>query len=137
MPMTVSFVKELLDQGHDLNTDSLKVALYTNAATLTKATTAYSTSNEITGTGYVAGGKTLSGVTINSDTDDVWLQANSITWGPNASFTFRKALIYNTSKSNKAVAYFEFSTDQTVANASYTLTPGNTDATAFIRVRVA
>ena len=140
MPATISFVKEALEGGHDVDTDVLKVALFTNAASLTKATTAYSNTigNEVAnGNGYATGGKTLTGVTINSDADDVYLTANSVTWGPSASFTFRKVLIYNSSRNNKAVAYYEYSSDQTVASASYTLTPGNSDATAFIRFRVA
>ena len=135
MPLTVSFLKECLEEGHNLTSDSLKIALYTNSAALSRATTVYSSTNEITGTGYTAGGETMAGVTLNTDADDVYLTANTITWGPSASFTFRKALIYNSSNGNKAVAYYVFSTDQTVSNASYNLTPGNTDATAFIRIR--
>ena len=136
MPATISFVKEALEEEHDLSSDSLKIALYTNAATITRATTAYTATNEVTGNGYTAGGEDMSGVTINTDADDVYLTANSITWGPNATFTFRKVLIYNTSNANKAVAFYEYGADQSVANASYTLTPGNTDATAFLRFRL-
>ena len=137
MPATVSFVKEALEEEHDLSSDSLKIALYTNAATITRATTAYTATNEVTGNGYTAGGESMSGVVINTDADDVYLTANSITWGPNATFTFRKVLIYNTTNANKAVAFYEYGADQSVANASYTLTPGNTDATAFLRFRLA
>ena len=137
MPATVSFMKEALEEEHDLSSDSLKIALYTNAAAITRATTAYTATNEVTGNGYTAGGETMSGVVINSDADDVYLTANSITWGPNATFTFRKVLIYNSSNANKAVAFYEYGADQSVANASYTLTPGNTDATSFLRFRLA
>lgn len=136
MPATVSFVKEALEEGHNLGSDTLKIALYTNAANLSRATTAYSATNEITGAGYTAGGENLAGVTINTDADDVYLTANSVTWGPNATFTFRKVLIYNSSNGNKSVAYYEYGSDQTVSSASYTLTPGNTDATSMLRFRL-
>ena len=63
---TTSFKTELYTGVHNLSTNTLKIALYTASADLNEATTVYTTSGEVTGTGYVAGGVTLTGVTINS-----------------------------------------------------------------------
>ena len=57
--MCTSFKSEALQEGHQLATDTIKIALFTSSATLNATTTAYSTSNEISGTGYTAGGVTL------------------------------------------------------------------------------
>ena len=57
--MCTSFKVEILDEQHDLIADTLKIALFTSSASLGAGTTAYSTSNEISGTGYSAGGETL------------------------------------------------------------------------------
>ena len=106
---TYSFRQELYLGIHDLDTDVLKIALYDGNANLTLDTTVYAATNEVTGTGYTAGGNTLTGASVNLDTTEgiVYVSFSNSTWS-NASFTCRGALIYNTSKSNKSVAILNF-----------------------------
>ena len=113
-----------------------KIALYTGNASLNNSTTAYSTANEITGTGYTAGGKTLiiSQVPTSSFTDNVaYINFANVTWNP-ASFTARAALIYN-SNTNAAVAVLDFGSDKTnTAAGTFTITfPTPTATSAIIR----
>ena len=91
--------------------------------------------SEVTGTGYTAGGNTLTGASVNLDTSTgiVYVSFNNSTWS-NASFTCRGALIYNTSKSNKSVAILNFGSDKTVTSGTFTITfPANTSTSAVIR----
>ena len=125
--MCTSFKKELFEAEHDFTADTFKIALFTSSATLGAATTAYSTTNEVSGTGYTAGGETLSNITVTTsgitafiDFDDV-----SIT---NATITARGALIYNSSKSNKAVAVYDFGSDQSSTAATFTIQVPTADA---------
>lgn len=127
---TTSFKAELYQGVHDLLTDTLKIALYTANADLNEATTAYSASNEVTGGGYVAGGVVLTGVTINSDGYTAYVNFNNAAFG--AAVTARCALIYNTSKSNKAIAVLDFGSDKTSASFIITM-PANTATAALIR----
>jgi hypothetical protein len=94
----------------------------------------YSTTNEVTGTGYTAGGVTMSGVTINTSANGVvYINFNNVVW-TNASFTVRGALIYNASQSNASVAVLDFGSDKTCSNQTFTVTmPTNTATTALIR----
>ena len=85
---TTSFKQELYEGVHDLLNDDLYIALYTANADLNAATTVYSTANEITGTGYTAGGKLLTGVTVNSDGYTAYVSFNNPSWDP-AAFTTR------------------------------------------------
>ena len=101
--MPLSFKAELLGGIHDMDTDVFKIALYTSAATLGASTTAYSATNETTGTGYTAGGNTLTGAAISSSGTTAWATFNNSTWSV-ATLTARGALIYNSSKANRAVA---------------------------------
>jgi hypothetical protein len=109
-----------------------KIALYTQAADLTADTTVYTTTEEVTGTGYTAGGKTLTKVSpILSGTTAVVTFAN-VTWNP-ASFTTRGALIYNAS-TNAAVAVLNFGEDKTTSS-TFTITFPTADASsAIIRI---
>ena len=130
---TTSFKAELYQAIHDLTTDTLKIALYTNSATLNETTTVYSTTNEITGTGYTAGGATITGVTVNSSGYTAYVSFNNPSWTA-ASFTTRAALIYNSSKSNRSIAVLDFGSDKTVSNNTFVVTlPANTAADALIR----
>ena len=132
---TYSFRQELYLGIHDLDTDVLKIALYNANADVNLDTTVYSDTNEVTGTGYTAGGNTLTGASVNLDTTEgiVYVSFNNSTWS-NASFTCRGALIYNTSKSNKSVAVLNFGNDKTVASGTFTITfPANTSTSAVIR----
>lgn len=129
-----SFKQELLGGTHDLDTDTLKIALYSSSATLNSATTAYSTTNEITGTGYTAGGATLSGAAISLDSTTAILDFTDVSWST-ATFTARGALIYNSSKSNKAIAVLDFGGDQSVTAGTFTIQFPAADATnAIIRL---
>lgn len=109
-----------------------KIALYDSTANLNADTTAYTTTNEITGTGYTAGGNTLTKVTpVLSGSTAVVTFAN-VTWNP-ASFTTRGALIYNAT-SNAAVAVLNFGEDKTASN-TFTVTFPIADANnAIIRI---
>ena len=132
---TYSFRQELYLGIHDLDTDVLKIALYDGNANLTLDTTVYASTNEVTGTGYTAGGNTLTGTSVNLDTTEgiVYVSFNNSTWS-SASFTCRGALIYNTSKSNKSVAILNFGSDKTVTSGTFTITfPANTSTSAVIR----
>lgn len=108
-----------------------KIALYTAAADLSYATTAYTTDNEITGTGYTAGGNTLTVIPPASSGQTAYISFANSTWSP-ASFTCRGALIYN-STTGSAVAVLDFGSDKTAAN-TFVVTFPTADATnAIIR----
>ena len=114
-----------------------KIALYTSLATLTPDTTAYSTTGEITGSGYTAGGKTLTisqVPTYDASNDTAYINFANVTWNP-ASFTARAALIYN-STTNAAVAVLDFGSDKTnTAAGTFTVTfPTATSTSAIIRI---
>jgi hypothetical protein len=108
-----------------------KIALYTAFAELSYSTLIYTTTNEITGTGYTAGGNTLTPI-VPATTDQVaYISFQNTTWNP-ASFTARGALIYN-STTNAAVAVLDFGSDKTATN-TFTVTFPTADATnAIIR----
>ena len=127
---TTSFKKELYQAIHDLSTDTLMIALYTANADLNAATTVYSTSNEVTGGGYTAGGVALTGVTINSDGYTAYVNFNNVSFG--ASVTARCALIYNLSKASRSIAVLDFGSDKTSTSFSITM-PANTATAALIR----
>jgi hypothetical protein len=127
---TTSFKKELYQAIHDLSTDTLMIALYTANADLNAATTAYSTSNEVSGGGYTAGGVALTGVTINSDGYTAYVNFNNVSFG--ASVTARCALIYNLSKASRSIAVLDFGSDKTSTSFSITM-PANTATAALIR----
>ena len=129
---TTSFKAELYQAIHDLTTDTLKLALYTSFADLNEATTVYTTSNEITGTGYTAGGKIVTGVNINSSGFTAYVSFNNVLWDP-AAFTARCALLYNSSKANRSIAVLDFGSDK-VCTTSFLITlPADTATTALIR----
>jgi hypothetical protein len=127
---TTSFKKELYQAVHDFTTDTFKIALYTANADLNAATTVYTTSNEVTGGGYVAGGIALTGVTINSDGYTAYVNFNNAAFG--AAVTARCALIYNVTKANRSVAVLDFGSDKTSSSFLVTM-PSNTATTALIR----
>jgi hypothetical protein len=130
---TTSFKTELYQAIHDLTTDTLKIALYTNSATLNETTTAYTTSNEITGTGYTAGGVVITGVTVNSSGYTAYVSFNNPSWTA-ASFTTRAALIYNSSKANRSIAVLDFGANKTVSSNTFLITlPTNNASDALIR----
>lgn len=129
---TTSFKKELYQGIHDLTTDVLKIALYTANADLNAATTAYTTTAEITGAGYSAGGKVLTGTTINSSGYTAYVDFDDVVWNP-AAFTTRCALIYNSSKANRAIAVLDFGSDKTASTTFTIVMPVNDANSALIR----
>ena len=114
-----------------------KIALYTSLANLTPDTTTYSTTGEISGSGYTAGGKTLTVSqvpTYDASNDTAFISFANVTWNP-ASFTARAALIYNAT-TNAAVAVIDFGSDKTnTAAGTFTVTfPTATSTSAIIRI---
>ena len=131
--ITTSFKQDILQALQDLTTDVLKMALYTGAASLDADTTIYTTLNEVTGTGYTAGGNICSNVTLNTSGTTVYVSFDNVQW-TGVSFTCRGALIYNTSKSNKSVALLNFGSDK-IAGPNFTVTlPANSANSALIRI---
>ena len=125
-----SFKVELLTGTHDFSSDTFKIALYTGAATLGVDTTAYSASNEVSASGYAAGGNTLTvSTTPTSSSTTAYVSFANTSWS--SALTARGALIYNSSKSNKAVAVLDFGADKT-SSATFTVTFPTADATSAI-----
>jgi fatty acid/phospholipid biosynthesis enzyme len=129
---TTSFKAELYQGIHDLDTDVLKIALYTANADLNEATTAYSASNEITGTGYTATGQVITNVVISSENSTAYVSFDNPYWNP-ASFTTRCALIYNVTKANRSICVLDFGADKTCTNTFLITLPANTVNSALIR----
>ena len=133
--LTTSFKVDMLNGKQNVASDTLKMALYTAYATLDQDTTAYTTGNEISGTGYTAGGETLSNVTINSGSNTVYVSFGNVVWSP-AQFTTRGALIYNATKSNASIAVLDFGSDKIqTGNNTFTVNlPPDTESSALIRI---
>lgn len=129
---TTSFKAQLYEGVHNLLTDSLYIALYTANANLDAATTVYTTDSEITGTGYTAGGKLITGVTVQSDGYTAYVSFANPSWTP-AAFTTRCALIYNSTKGNKSIAVLDFGSDKTCTSTFVITLPANTASSALIR----
>jgi len=143
--MCSSFLGELLTATHNFTTstgNTFKAALYLASATVNASTTAYSSSGEVTGTNYTAGGVTVTNGTSPLSTNTS-TTAGTGYWTPSASITytnvtlataFDAVLIYNSSQSNKAVSVHTFGS-QTVTAGTFTLTmPSNTTSTALLRL---
>lgn len=134
--MCTSFKVDLFGGVQDLDTDTIKMALYTSAASLDASTTAYTTSNEVSssGTNYTAGGNTLTSPVITSSGTTAYVDFADTTWS-NATFTARGALIYNASKSNKAIAVLDFGADKTATAGDFVVQMPTADASnALIRI---
>ena len=137
--MCTSFKVGLLDGDFDFGSgtpQTFRIALYTSSATLSASTTAYTTSNEVTGTGYSAGGQplTISQVPTSSGTT-AFLDFADITW-TSATFTARGALIYLANgTTNPAVAVLDFGSDKTSTAGDFTIQFPTADASnAIIRI---
>ena len=144
--LATSFKVEILDGIHNFGVgvirastaaDTFKIALYSTLATLDATTTVYTTLNEVTGTGYVAGGNTLviSQAPTSTSTETVaWLNFANSSW-TTASFSADGALIYNSTQGNKAVAVLNFGSTKTTTNQTFTVTfPASTSSAAIIRI---
>lgn len=136
--MCTSFKKELLEAKHNfLNSggNTFKLAMYTNSASFTAATTAYTTSNEVSGTGYSAGGGTLTRVDPASSGTTAFTDFSDLTFS-SATITARGALIYNDSASgDPTVVVLDFGGDKTSTAGDFTIQFPTADAsTAIIRI---
>jgi len=136
--MCTSFKQALLDGEMDFSSDTsqtFKIALFTSSATLDASTTAYSTTNEVTGTGYTAGGNTLT-ISTNPTTSGTtaYLSFSNTTWST-ATITARGALIYQSGGSNPAVAVLDFGGDKTSTAGDFQIQFPTADASnAIIRI---
>ena len=129
-----TFKKGLLDGEIDFSSDTtqtFKIALYTSSASLDGTTTAYTTSNEVVGSGYTAGGNTLT-ISVNPtiDTPRVYIDFADTSW-TSASFTARGALIYQ-GTTDVALAVLDFGEDKTVTTGTFTVQFPNPITTSAI-----
>tara|TARA_R110000868_G_scaffold405391_1_gene684715 strand:+ start:596 stop:1039 length:444 start_codon:yes stop_codon:yes gene_type:complete len=140
--LCTSFKKELLERKHDFNTTSghtFKIALYTSTATLGASTTAYSSTNEVVGTGYTAGGIALTNIDPTSSGTTAFIDFADATWA-SATITAAGALIYNTttdggSATTNAVAVISFGGDKTSTNGDFVIQFPTADASnAIVRI---
>ena len=144
--LATSFKVEILDGIHNFGVgvirasttaDTFKIALYSTLATINDTTTVYTTQDEVTGTGYTAGGNTLviSQVPTSTSTETTaWLNFANSSW-TTASFSADGALIYNSTQGNKAVAVLNFGGTKTATAQTFTVTfPASTSDAAIIRI---
>lgn len=127
-----SFKLESWQAIHDLSTDTLKLALYTASATLGPDTTVYAVTNEVSGAGYTAGGVTLANVQLSLMDKVAFLSFDNPTW-TGASFVTRGALIYNSTKADRAIAVLDFGADKTASGAFVIQLPAATPTSALLR----
>jgi hypothetical protein len=129
---TTSFKAQLYQGIHDLTTDVIKIALYTANANLNADTTVYSSTNEVAATGtYVAGGATMTGITVSTSGYTAYVGFDNVSW--TGVITARCALIYNSTQGNKSVAVLDFGSDKTSTTTFLITMPANTSTTALIR----
>jgi hypothetical protein len=127
-----SFKQESWLGIHDLDTDVLKMALYTSAASLGADTTVYTVTGEVSGTNYTAGGVILTNVQVLLSGTTAYATFDNPAW-TGVSFTARGALIYNTSKADRAIAVLDFGADK-FAGPNFTVQlPAATATTALLR----
>jgi hypothetical protein len=149
--MCTSFKQEILQGIHNFTSGSgggtttttgsgntFKIALYTSSASLGAGTTAYTTSNEVSGTGYTAAGNTLTNVTPTTSSTTALTDFADTTWS-SSTITARGALIYNSSTTagtaNRAVVVLDFGADKTSTNGDFTIQfPAAGASTAIIRI---
>ena len=136
--MCTSFKKELLEAVHNFKNSggsTFKIALYTNSASFDASTTAYTATNEVSGTGYSAGGNTLTRVDPTSSGTTAFTDFADTTWS-SSTITARGALIYNDSAAgNPAVVILDFGSDKTSTNGDFTVVFPTADASnAIIRI---
>ena len=132
--MCTSFKEDLFNKIQDLEADTIKIALYTSSAILGAATTAYSATNEISGTGYTAGGETLTSATVATSGTTAYVDFDNPEW-TTATFTARGALIYNdTTAGDNSVAVLDFGGDFTVSSGTFRVMFPAPGATAIIRI---
>tara|TARA_Y100000768_G_scaffold190608_1_gene142846 strand:+ start:1030 stop:1500 length:471 start_codon:yes stop_codon:yes gene_type:complete len=150
--LCTSFKQEILQGIHNFTNGSgggtttstgtgntFKIALFTSSASLGAGTTAYADSNQASGTGYSAGGNTLTNVTPTTSSTTALTDFADTTWS-SSTITARGALIYNSSttagSANRAVAVLDFGTDKTTSSGDFTITFPTADASSAI-IRIA
>lgn len=135
--MCTSFKKELLEAKHNFLTtggSTFKIALYTSSATMSAATTAYTATDEISGTNYTAKGNTLTRIDPSSSGTTALTDFADTSWST-ATFTARGALIFNSSASNISVLVLDFGADKTATAGTFTIAFPAADASnAIIRI---
>ena len=134
-----SFKTEILKAEHNFTAstgNTFNIALFTSSATLGAGTTAYAATgmNEMSGTGYTAGGKALTSVTPSLDSTTACCDFDDISW-TSATFTANACLIYNTNSSNKAVCAVAFGGDKSVSSGTFTIQfPAKAATTAIVTI---
>ena len=136
--MCTSFKKEMLEGVHNFKNSggsTFKLALYTNSASFTAATTAYTTSNEVSGSGYSAGGGTLTRVDPTTSSTTAYTDFSDLTFS-SATITARGALIYNDSASgDPTVVVLDFGADKVSTSGDFTIVfPTADSSNAIIRI---
>ena len=130
-----SFKEELLKGLHDLDGHTLKLALYTSSATLGPTTTAFSTTNESSGTNYTSGGATISNVAVSLSGTVAFVDFDDVSFSSATISDAAGALIYNSSASNRAIAVLDFGGTKSVSSGTLTVTlPSASATTALIRI---
>jgi hypothetical protein len=135
--LCTSFKKELLEGLHDFNAsggNTYKLALYDNNASFTAATTVYTATNEISGTGYSAGGGTLTNIDPTTSGTTAFIDFADLTFS-SATITARGALIYNSTNGNRTVCVLDFGSDKTSTAGDFTIVFPTADASnAIVRI---
>jgi hypothetical protein len=135
--LCTSFKKEVLEGLHDFNAsggNTYKLALYTNSASFTAATTVYTATNEVSGTGYSAGGGTLTNIDPTTSGTTAFIDFADLTFS-SATITARGALIYNSTNGNRTVCVLDFGTDKTSTAGDFTIVFPTADASnAIVRI---
>ena len=133
--MCTQFKKDVMLGLHDLDSDTIKIALYTSSATLSAATDTYTTSNEVAnGGGYTTGGVTLANASVITNSTSGCFDSDDPEW-TSATFTARGALIYNDTDGDRAIAVLDFGGDFTVAGGTFKIVfPAQTASNAIVRI---
>ena len=129
------FKQDLMSPGGNLAAQTLKCALYTNAASLAANTSVYITGNEVSGGNYTTGGNTLANVAITVDGTTAIFDADNVTF-PNATISAQAALLYNNSSANAAIAVLDFGGVKTSTNGTFELQFPTANASAGL-IRIA
>ena len=131
-----SFKQQLFEGDFDFSattTQTFKIALYTNDATLDQTTTAYTTTGEVVATGYTAGGEAITpSLAIDSSTGIAYIDFSDASWS--GAFTARGALIYRETTGNPAICVLDFGSDKTSTATFVVEFPPNTSTGALIRL---
>ena len=133
--MCTSFKEDLFQKEQDMDSDTIKIALYTSSASLDAATTAYTTSGEVaSGNGYTTGGETLTNPVIGTSGTTAYVDFDNPEW-TSASFTTAGALIYNdTTAGDNAIAVLNFGGDFTVTSGTFRIVFPAPGAAGLIRI---